>query len=95
MRLEGLVESNQKTFAEFGAVLPADQQSNVRKIIETARRALEGGSAAECTQALERIAEVGRILSEVILYDPSAFSSGEDAGARETAGGEADTVEEA
>jgi molecular chaperone DnaK len=95
MRLEGLVESNQKTFAEFGAMLPPDQQSNVRKIIETARRALEGGSAAECTQALERIAEVGRILSEVILYDPSAFSSGEEAAAGGAKGGEADTVEEA
>jgi molecular chaperone DnaK len=95
MRLEGLVESNQKTFAEFGAMLPPDQQSNVRKIIETARRALEGGSAAECTQALERIAEVGRILSEVILYDPSAFSSGEEPAAGEAAAGEADTVEEA
>ena len=93
-RLEGLVESNQKTFAEFGAMLPPEQQSNVRKILETARRALESGSAAECTTALERIAEVGRILSEVILYDPGAFSSDErDAKA---AGGEAaDTVEEA
>jgi len=96
-RLEGLVESNQKTFAEFGAMLAPDQQGNVRKILETARKALEGGSAAECTAALERIAEVGRILSDVILYDPGAFSSGEEGGEGKTStGGEtADTVEEA
>jgi molecular chaperone DnaK len=95
-RLEGLVESNQKTFAEFGAMLPPEQQSSVRKILEAARKALESGSAAECTAALERIGEVGRILAEVILYDPSAFSSDEE-GAGAPAEGEAaaDSVEEA
>jgi len=92
-RLEGLVESNQKTFAEFGSMLSPDQQSNVRKILDTARKSLAGGSAAECTQALERLGEVGRILSEVILYDPSAFSS-EDQSA-EGHPQEADSVEEA
>jgi molecular chaperone DnaK len=94
-RLEGLVESNQKTFAEFGAMLPPDQQTNVRKILETARKALEGGSAAECTLALERIADVGRILSDVILYDPGAFSA-DDGESGAAAGGEAaESVEEA
>jgi len=92
-RLEGLVESNQKTFAEFGSMLAPDQQSNVRKILDTARKSLAGGSAAECTQALERLGEVGRILSEVILYDPSAFSS-EDQSA-EGHPQEEDSVEEA
>jgi molecular chaperone DnaK len=96
-RLEGLVESNQKTFAEFGAMLPPDQQASVRKILETARRALESGSAAECTAALERIAEVGRILSEVILYDPGAFSSSDegDDGKAAPGGEAAESVEEA
>src|SRR4029453_19662647 len=50
-RLEGLVESNQKTFAEFGAMLPPDQQNNVRKILEAARKTLESGSAARCRHA--------------------------------------------
>jgi len=96
-RLEGLVESNQKTFAEFGAMLPPDQQTSVRKILDSARKALDSGSAAECTATLERIGEVSRILSDVILYDPGAFSSGEGgeegkaAASDETAG----TVEEA
>jgi hypothetical protein len=38
---------------------------------------------------------VGRILSEVILYDPSAFSSGEEGGDPAAEGESADTVEEA
>jgi molecular chaperone DnaK len=74
-RLEGLVESNQKTYSEFGSMLPPDQQSDVRKILERAKRALDSGSATECTEALEKIAEVGRILSAVILYDPGSFST--------------------
>ncbi len=85
-RLEGLVDSNRKTFAEFGSLLPPEQQTSVRTILETASKALEAGSAAECTAALERIAEVGRILSEVILYDPASMGT--------PAQSEADTVEE-
>jgi len=95
-RLEGLVESNQKTFAEFGSMLAPEQQSSVRKILDAARKALESSSAAECTGALERIAEVGRVLSDVILYDPGAFSAGEDGGEGKAAdaGETPDSVEE-
>jgi len=74
--LEGLVESNEKTYNEFGSMLAPDQQSEVRKILEDAKKALDSGSATECTEALEKIAEMGRILSEVILYDPGSFSAG-------------------
>ncbi len=74
-RLEGLVDSNQRTFAEFGSMLGAEQQQTIRRILDEAHKALESGSAAECTAALERIAEVGSILSEVILYDPGSFSA--------------------
>ena len=74
-RLEGLVDSSQKSFGEFGSMLSPEQQSSVRKILDAARKALAGGSVAECTQSLERIAEVGQILSEVILYDPGSFES--------------------
>ena len=73
-RLEGLVESNQKTFNEFGSMLPTDQQVEARKILDDARNALESGNAGECTEALEKIADMGRILSEVILYDPGSLS---------------------
>src|SRR4029079_6513761 len=69
-RLEGLVESNLKTFTEFGSMLPPDQQTTVRKILDNARRALDSGNTADITQSLERISEVGQILSAVILYDP-------------------------
>jgi len=84
-RLEGLVDSNQKTFNEFGSMLTSDQQTEVRECLDQARKALESGSASECTEALEKIAEMGRILSEVILYDPGALS-GADSGGADTSG---------
>jgi molecular chaperone DnaK len=74
-RLEGLVDSSQRTFGEFGSMLSPEKQIAVRRILESAHTALESGSAAECTAALERIAEVGAILSEVILYDPGSFNA--------------------
>jgi molecular chaperone DnaK len=90
-RLEGLVESNMKTFTEFGSMLNPERQTAVKKILDNARKALEGGNTAEVNQALERIAEVGHILSEVILYDPGSYPgpAGEDQH------DPADTVEEA
>jgi molecular chaperone DnaK len=75
-RLEGLVETNQKTFNEFGSMLPPDQQVEARRILDDARTALDSGNAGECTEALEKIADMGRILSEVILYDPGSLSPG-------------------
>jgi len=75
-RLEGLVDSNQKTFNEFGAMLGQDEQTRVRHIISDAKEALDKGTASECTEALEKISEMGRILSEVILYDPGSFGAG-------------------
>jgi molecular chaperone DnaK len=86
-RLEGLVDSNQKTFNEFGSMLAPEQQEEVRQILDEAKAALESGSASECTEALEKIAEMGKILSEVILYDPGALSAAESSEA--DSGGEA------
>jgi len=83
-RLEGLVDSNQKTFNEFGSMLAPEQQTDVRSILDDARTALESGNASECTEALEKIAEMGRILSEVILYDPGSMSDSDSKEAEPT-----------
>ena len=85
-RLEGLVDSNQKTFNEFGSMLAGDQQEKVRRILADAKHALESGSASQCTEALEKVAEMGKILSEVILYDPGSYRG---------PGSEVDSAEEA
>jgi molecular chaperone DnaK len=80
-RLEGLVHSNQKTFNEFGSMLESDKQAAAKDILDRANKALMSGSSSQCTEALEKIAEVGKILSEVILYDPGSFSKDSEEGA--------------
>ena len=62
-----------------GAASGAPAQDAVRKILSEAKHALESGSAPQCTEALEKVAEMGRILSEVILYDPGSFATPSEA----------------
>ncbi len=90
-RLEGMVDSNQKTFNEFGAMLSPENQEVVRTILANSKKAVESESNDRCYEALEKLAEVGVILSEVILYDPGAISADPE----EPAGDDAGSVEEA
>ena len=89
-RLEGLLESNERTFAEFGKNLDEAKHKMVQRILENARRTLEGSSLSESTKSLEKLAEASQILTEVILYDPSKFKApeGEPEGAGVGAGEE-------
>jgi molecular chaperone DnaK len=71
-RLEGLLESNMKSFAEFGNLLDEEKRATVKQILEGARRALASASLSECTASLEKLGEASQILTDVILYRPSA-----------------------
>jgi hypothetical protein len=66
------------TFGEFGGMLPPDGRARVKSILERAKKALEVGSLTEVLESLEGVAEAGKILSEVILYDPGSFSVGKE-----------------
>jgi molecular chaperone DnaK len=79
-RLEGLLESNMRSFAEFGSMLDEEKRATVKKIIDGARRALASASISECTESLEKLAEASQILTEVILYHPSAGAPGGSTG---------------
>ncbi len=74
-RLEGLLETNVKTFSEFGEMLDKEKQEYVRGVLDKARRAVAGDSVAEATQVLEKLGEVSQILTDVMLYDPNTFHS--------------------
>ncbi|MCZ6834053.1 MAG: molecular chaperone DnaK [Acidobacteria bacterium] len=77
-RIEGLLESNIKTFSEFGEMLDKEKQEYVRTVLDAARRAVAGDSVAEATQVLEKLGEVSQILTDVMLYDPNTFQSETD-----------------
>jgi molecular chaperone DnaK len=74
-RLEGLLESNEKTFDEFGYMLEEDKRNLVKKTLSEARRAQAGNSISECTACLEKLQEASKILTDVILYNPNKLSS--------------------
>jgi len=73
-RLEGLLESNEKTFAEFGYMLEEARRKEVQRTLAEARRAVSGQSISECTACLEKLQEASKILTDVILYNPNKAS---------------------
>jgi molecular chaperone DnaK len=75
-RLEGLLDSNMRSFAEFGSLLDEEKRNTVKKIIDSARKALASASISECSASLEKLAEASQILTEVILYHPSGGAPG-------------------
>jgi molecular chaperone DnaK len=79
-RLEGLLESNMKSFAEFGSLLDEEKRTLVKKILEGARKALASASVSECTTSLEKLGEASEILTEVIMYHPSPNAPGAPGG---------------
>ncbi|PYS94940.1 MAG: molecular chaperone DnaK, partial [Acidobacteria bacterium] len=80
-RLEGLLESNMKSFAEFGSLLAEDKRATVKKILDGARKALASANISECAESLEKLGEASQILTEVILYHPSPGAPGGASGA--------------
>ncbi len=75
-RLEGLLESNMRSFAEFGTLLDEEKRAAVKKILDGARKALASASISECTTSLEKLGEASQIMTEVILYHPSSNAPG-------------------
>ncbi len=70
MKLERLIESNQRTFQEFGSSLDEEKRAHVQKVLEQAQRNLGMDNLSRLQESLDQLAEVSRTLSEVILYDP-------------------------
>ncbi|HUD71525.1 MAG TPA: Hsp70 family protein, partial [Dongiaceae bacterium] len=85
-RLEGLLDSNMRSFAEFGSLLDEEKRNAVKKIIDSARKALASASISECTASLEKLAEASQILTEVILYHPSGGAPGGGSGSDDAQG---------
>ena len=79
--VEGLLESNEKTFREFGNLLQEDKRRHVQEVLAATRRALQSPSAKEISDAMGDLGEASQILSEVILYKPAGGSPAKDGGA--------------
>ncbi|GAB4375537.1 MAG: molecular chaperone DnaK [Acidobacteriota bacterium] len=71
-KLQGLLDSNEKTYREFADLLSAEQQDEIKSAFETCREALAGEDPEALNAAIERLSEVARVLTEVALFDPNA-----------------------
>jgi molecular chaperone DnaK len=75
-KLEGLLDSSEKTFAEFGALLDPDKREETQRVLNESRALLGSDDVDELWLALERVRAAAQTLTEVALYDPSSLGSG-------------------
>jgi molecular chaperone DnaK len=75
-RLEGLLSTSARTFQEFGKMLTEKDQETVSEALDLAKGAVEKTSAGALAEALEGLESAGKILTSVMLYDPTQFGSG-------------------
>ena len=71
-KVEGLLETNEKTFKEFAALLNPQQQEEIRGFLQSARSALKTENA-DLEPALEKLSRASQILTEIALYDPNSL----------------------
>ncbi|MFN7965230.1 MAG: molecular chaperone DnaK [Acidobacteriota bacterium] len=70
-KLEGLLQANDKTFKEFRELLSPAQQKEIEETFAGCKAAMVTEDLAQIQGALDSLAGVSRMLTEVALYDPS------------------------
>ncbi|RMG45265.1 MAG: molecular chaperone DnaK [Acidobacteria bacterium] len=71
-RLEGLLETNRRTYKEFEQLLSPEQRQEIKQVFARCKTALASEDATAIQQALDMLGDVARILSDVALYDPTS-----------------------
>ena len=66
-RLEGLIYQNQRVFDQFQETLEADERSQVKESLASARKALTGDELAELEAAVYDLNSISRLLSDRML----------------------------
>ncbi len=69
-KLEGMIHTLEKTNSEYGRYLNEEEQERIRSVINTARRAIANESGEEIHASLEKVSQVSKVLSEVIMFNP-------------------------
>ena len=73
-KLEGMIYTNEKVFREFGKLLNDADRDKVQKIISKAKEAVAGESKSSLNEAIFDLQAASRILTGVMLYNPSKMS---------------------
>ncbi|MBW3564428.1 MAG: molecular chaperone DnaK [Acidobacteria bacterium] len=70
-KLEGMIYTNEKVFREFGKLLSKEDREKVEKVIAAARTRVASESRQKMNDAMFELQSASRILTEVMLYNPS------------------------
>ncbi len=74
-KLEGMVYTNEKVFREFGKLLSDDDRSRVQKIITKAKENVASEEKQALNDAIYELQTASRILTTVMLYNPSKMTA--------------------
>ncbi|HEU4389526.1 MAG TPA: Hsp70 family protein, partial [Blastocatellia bacterium] len=66
-RLEGLLQNTVRSFSEFGWMLSAEDQELVRMALERARTSATSDDGTEVRQALERLENAARLITDAMF----------------------------
>jgi hypothetical protein len=69
-RLEGLLVGAERSFKQFADLLNPEQREGIQQSMEAARAAITNMKLEEIQQALERLSDATKALTDVALYDP-------------------------
>jgi molecular chaperone DnaK len=72
-RLEGLLYTNERVFKEFGNMLDASANQDVKDALERGRSLLESEDMTVLQQGIAAVNEAARHLTQVMLMDPKQF----------------------
>lgn len=70
-KLEGMIYTNEKVFREFGKLLNDTDRDGVQKMIGKAKESVASESKQTLNEAILELQGASRILTSVMLYDPS------------------------
>src|SRR5438132_2022359 len=73
-KLEGMIYTNEKVFREFGKLLTDGDRDNVQKMITKAKEAVAAEEKVKLNEAIFELQGASRILTGVMLYNPSKMS---------------------
>lgn len=77
-KLESMVYTLEKTFNEYGTFLNEEEKNKVNDVIASARKAIKNEDEDGINQSTEKITQVSRVLSEVIMFNPSGRGKSEE-----------------
>jgi molecular chaperone DnaK len=77
-KIEGLLMTNEKTFAEFGKLLNQTDREQVRGSLDRARKAIELEDLTALKESLAELQVSARILTEAILSGSASTREGEE-----------------